>query len=327
MNTRLNRRTTAFILGIAALSCQQAAQAQQGWPTKPVRIVVPFAAGGPSDVIARLLASKMTADLGQPVVIDNKGGAGGALGTNEVIKSSDGHSILFGSTGSIVLLPAMAPNPNYNPVRDLAAVGQAVYTPSVAVVSAKSNFNTLNDVAIYARANPAKLNFASSGNGTSPHLGGELFKRDARVYMTHIPYRGIALAVTDLMGGSADVMFADVPAVVTYIRGGQIKALAIADPARSPALPDVPTSAEAGFKTVLSGSWYGLLVPAKTPPEVIQKINTALNRALLNPETVAFFRSQGIQGTPGTPQEFTKFIQAESVKWSALIKSAAIKPE
>lgn len=299
----------------------------QAWPTKAVRIVVPFAAGGPADALARFIAVKMSAELGQPVVIDNKGGAGGVLGANEVIRSTDGYSLLFVSTGAMVIVPAMTPNPNYNPERDLVAIGQAVNTPSVAVVSSKSNFNKLSELVAYAKANPGKLNFASAGSGTSTQLGAELLKRDAGIFMTHIPYRGAAPATTDLIGGTADVMFADVPAVISFIRAGQLKALALAAPARSTALPDVPTTAEAGFKTVISGTWYGLMGPAKTPPEVVSRVNSALNKALQNPETVTFFRSQGVLAAGGTPQDFSKFIQAEGAKWGGLVKSAGVKPD
>ncbi|MDB5965515.1 MAG: tripartite tricarboxylate transporter substrate binding protein [Polaromonas sp.] len=322
-----SRRVLLPSLIALALLLPVAVAHAQAWPTKAVRIVVPFAAGGPADALARFIAIKMSAELGQPVVIDNKGGAGGVLGANEVIKSSDGYSLLFASTGALVIVPVMTPSPSYAPERDLVAVGQAVNTPSVAVVSSKSRFNTLPDLVRFAKANPGKLNYASAGSGTSTQLGSELLKRDAGIFMTHIPYRGAAPATTDLIGGTADVMFADVPAVIAFIRGGQLKALALADHSRSTALPDVPTTAEAGFKTVISGTWYGLMAPAKTPPEVIGKVNAALNKALQNPETLAYFKTQGVQAAGGTPQDFTKFIQAEGVKWGGLVRSAGIKPD
>ncbi len=327
--SRRNAFLPAILPSLAALAAllPVAAAHAQAWPTKAVRIVVPFAAGGPADALARFIAVKMSAELGQPVVIDNKGGAGGVLGANEVIRSTDGYSLLFASTGAVVIVPAMTPNPSYNPERDLVAIGQAVNTPSVAVVSSKSNFNKLSELVAYAKANPGKLNFASAGSGTSTQLGAELLKRDAGIFMTHIPYRGAAPATTDLIAGTADMMFADVPAVISFIRGGQLKALALAAPTRSTALPDVPTTAEAGFKTVISGTWYGLMGPAKMPPEVVSRVNAALNKALQNPETATFFRTQGVLAAGGTPQDFSKFIQAESKKWGGLVKSAGIKPD
>ncbi|WP_421954590.1 Bug family tripartite tricarboxylate transporter substrate binding protein [Polaromonas sp.] len=320
-----NRRTIlSALLGAAALLPLAHVQAQQPWPGKAVRIVVPFAAGGPADALARFIAIKMSADLGQPVIIDNKGGAGGTLGAAEVARSTDGYSLLFSSTGALVIVPALMPKLSYNPERDLVAIGQAVITPSVVVVSSKSRFNTLADLVAYAKANPGKLNFASAGSGTSTQLGAELLKREAGIFMTHIPYRGAAPATTDVIGGMADLMFADVPAVVSFIRGGQLKALAVASPTRSPALPDIPTTAEGGYKTVVSGTWYGLMGPAKTPPEVVAKVNASLNKVLQNPETIAFFKAQGVQSAGGSAQDFGKFIRAESIKWGTLAKAVGV---
>ena len=313
----------AFLVFAAASSLSDACA--QAWPTKPVRLVVPFAAGGPADALARFLANKMSADIGQTIVIDNKGGAGGTLGSADVIRSNDGHSLLFSSTGALVIVPALTPNLSYNPDRDLVAIGQAVITPSVIVVSAKSPFNTLADLVTFAKANPDKLNFASAGSGTSTHLGAELLKKDAGIAITHIPYRGAAPATTDLIGGVADLMVADVPAVVSLIKGGQLRALAVAAPTRSPVLPETPTTAEASLKGVVSGTWYGLMAPSKTPPEVIAKVNTALNKALQHPDTVVFFKAQGVQSVGGSAEEFGQFIRAEAIKWGTLAKAVGAK--
>jgi tripartite-type tricarboxylate transporter receptor subunit TctC len=309
-----NRRLLASALVALAAALPLSGVQAQSWPTRPVRIVVPFAAGGPADAMARFLANKMAADIGQTIVIDNKGGAGGTLGSAEVIRSSDGHSLLFSSTGALVIVPALTPNLGYNPERDLVAIGQAVITPSVIVVSAKSPFNTLADLVKFAKANPGKLNFASAGSGTSTQLGAELLKKEAGIFMTHIPYRG-----------AADLMVADVPAVVAFIKGGQLRALAVASPTRSPALPEIPTTAEANLKGVVSGTWYGLMAPSKTPPEVIAKVNASLNKALQHPDTVAFFKLQGVQSVGGSPEEFSQFIRAEAAKWGALAKAVGVK--
>jgi tripartite-type tricarboxylate transporter receptor subunit TctC len=311
---------------LTILLCSFSAFAQN-WPSKPVRLVVPFAAGGPADALARFIGQKMSSELGQSILIDNKAGAGGVLGAMDVIQSSDGHSILFASTGAMVIVPATSINPNYRPDRDLVAIGQAVNTPSVAVVSSKSRFNQLSEIVSFSKLNPGKLNYASAGSGTSTQLGTELLKRDAGIFITHIPYRGAAPAITDLIAGTVDLMFADAPAVISFIHAGQLKALALADPERSPALPQVLTTAEAGYKTVISGTWYGLMGPAKMPNEVITKVNLSLNKALQHPDTISFFKSQGVQGAPGTSQDFSKFIAAESLKWGSLIKSANIKTE
>jgi tripartite-type tricarboxylate transporter receptor subunit TctC len=298
----------------------------QSWPTKPVRIVVPFSAGGPADSLARFLANKMSADIGQ-IIIDNKAGAGGTVGSGEVIRSNDGHTFLFSSTGALVITPNLMTNLSYNPDRDLVAVGQAVNTPSAIVVSSKSPFNTLSDLVNYAKAHPGKLDFGSAGTGTTTQLGAELLKKEAKISMTHIPYRGAAPAITDLIGGQVQLMVADVPAVVSYVKGGQFKALAVASTIRSDALPDVPTTAEAKFPGVVSGTWYGIMAPAKTPADVIAKLNAALNKALQNPETIAYFKAQGMQSAGGSSDDFGKFIKAESTKWVTLSKEAGIKLE
>ncbi|MCB2043080.1 MAG: tripartite tricarboxylate transporter substrate binding protein [Burkholderiaceae bacterium] len=299
----------------------------QAWPSKPIRIVVPFAAGGPADALARFLTNKMAGDFSQPILIDNKGGAGGTLGSGEVVRSNDGHTFLFSSTGALVITPNLMSNLSYNPERDLVAVGQAVNTPSAIVVSAKSPFKTLGDLVTFAKAHPGKLDFGSAGTGTTTQLGAELLKKEAKISMTHIPYRGAAPAITDLIGGQVQLMVADVPAVVSYVKGGQFKALAVASSIRSDALPDVPTTAELKYPGVVSGTWYGIMAPAKTPSDVIAKLNASLNKVLQQPETLAHFKAQGMQPAGGLPEAFDKFIKAESAKWVTLSKEAGVKLE
>lgn len=321
------KKYAEFLIFLAALVSTSIANTAlaQSWPNKPIKMVVPFAAGGPADSLARFLGNKMSADIGQPIVVENKAGAGGTLGASEVIKSNDDHTFLFSSTGALSIVPSLMTNLSYNPERDLAAVGQAVITPSVIVVSAKSQFNTLSDLVRFSKAHPGRLNYASAGSGTSTHLGAELLKKEAGIYMTHIPYRGAAPAITDLIGGTVDLMVADVPAVVAYIKGGQLRALAVAAPNRALALPDVPTTAEANLKGVISGTWYGLMTSAKTQSEAITKMNISLNKALQNPDTAVFFRSQGVQSVGGSAEEFGSFIKTESNKWGSLAKAIGAK--
>jgi tripartite-type tricarboxylate transporter receptor subunit TctC len=289
-------------------------------------LIFPFAAGGSGDALARFLGAKMSADLGQPVLIDNKVGAGGSIGTGEVVKATaDGLTLLFSSTGPLTIFPALSPTSTYNPEKDLVAVGEAVSTPAVLVVPANSHFNSVADLVNFARANPGKLNFASAGNGTITHLGAELLKHEARIFMTHIPYRGAAPALTDVIAGTVDLMLTDVPAAVSFIKGGQLKALVVASATRSPALPDVPTTIEAGYKSVLVTTWYGLMAPAHTPPEVVARLNTSLNKALQQADTAAYLKAQGVDAAGGTAAEFGVFIRAESAKWSALAKAAGVK--
>lgn len=299
----------------------------QAWPSaNPIRIVVPFAAGGPADSLARFLGAKMSADLGQRVIVDNKAGAGGTIGAAEVAKSPpNGYTLLFSSTGALVIFPALSSNLPYSPERDLIAVGQAVTTPQVIVVSSKSSYNSLDELVKTARASPGKLNFASAGNATTTQLGAELLKRDARIFMTHIAYRGAAPAITDLIAGNVDLMFADLPAVIAFVKSGQLRALALTDTKASALLPGVKTTAELGFKGVVSGTWYGLMTSAKTPDEIVNRINASLNKVLQQPETQTFLQAQGAIAVGGPAADFEKFVKAESIKWSAIAKSVGVK--
>jgi tripartite-type tricarboxylate transporter receptor subunit TctC len=317
-------RLCALILAITTTSALA-----QAWPSaNPIRIVVPFAAGGPADSLARFLGAKMSADLGQRVIVDNKAGAGGTIGAAEVAKSPpNGYTLLFSSTGALVIFPALSSNLPYSPERDLIAVGQAVTTPQVIVVSSKSPFNSLDELVKTARTSPGKLNFASAGNATTTQLGAELLKRDARIFMTHIAYRGAAPAITDLIAGNVDLMFADLPAVIAFVKSGQLRALALADPKPSALLPGVKTTAELGFKGVVSGTWYGLMTSAKTPDEIVNRINASLNKALQQPETQTFLQAQGAIAAGGPAVDFEKFVKAEAIKWSAIAKSVGVKLE
>lgn len=315
----------SLVATAVALSSATAVHAQN-WPTKPVRVVVPFAAGGPADTLARFLGTKMSADLGQQILIDNKAGAGGTLGAADVARSApDGYTTLFSSTGALVIFPVLSPKMPYNADKDLIPVGHAVTTPMVLVVSSSSPHRTLKDLIQFAKANPGKLNFASAGSGTTTQLGAELLKREAGIFMTHVPYRGAAPALTDVIGGQADLLVADIPAVLSFIKGGKVRPLAVLWPTRSPALPDVATTAELGLKNVISSTWYGLMAPTGTPKPVVDRLNASLNKALQHPETVAFLKAQGVEAAGGTPADFDKLIAAESAKWGTLAKAVGAK--
>jgi len=314
----------ALAFGLPAAGVSRAAFAQAAWPARPVRFVVPFAAGGPADVLARFIGKGMAAELGQPVVIDNKGGAGGTLGASEIARASDGHSFLFASTGALVIAPGLTKNLSYDPDRDLVAIGQAVVTPSVFVVSARSPYGTLDDLVRAARADPGKLNFASAGSGTTTHLVVELLKSESKIHATHLPYRGAAPAITDVIGGTVDFFAGDVPGVAPFIKGGQLKGLALAATQRSTALPQVPTTAEAGHPRVLGGTWYALVGPAATPPAVVARLNAALNKVLRQDETASFMAAQGAQIVGGSADEFAGFMKAEAAKWGGLARAAGV---
>ncbi|HSV53460.1 MAG TPA: tripartite tricarboxylate transporter substrate binding protein [Burkholderiaceae bacterium] len=319
-------KTLFKALAVLAIAAFGQSTPAQDFPAKPIRLVVPFAAGGPADLQARWLGIKLGAALGQQVVVDNKGGAGGILGTQVVTSApADGYTLLFSSVGAIAISPYIAEKVPYSPRDDLAPVVRVATAPTVLVTAAGSRYQNLAGLIAYARANAGKVSFASAGPGTTTQLGSELLKREAGIDMIHIPYKGAAPALTDVMAGTVDVMFADAPVVLPFLRSGKLKALAVGTTEREPALAEVPTTAEAGQKGVLVSTWYGLLAPAKTPAAVIAKLNKAVNAVLASPEAKAFFAGQGLQSNGGSPHEFSAFIQSESTRWTALAKAAGVK--
>lgn len=319
----------ALVAGAVATGLWHPASAQaQAYPTGVVRIVVPFAAGGPADIQARWLAGKLAADLGQQFIVENKGGAGGTLGAQAVASAAaDGHTLLFASVGAIAISPYLSDKVPYDPKTALAPVVRVATASTVLVTASSSPFKSLPELVAYGRANPGKLSFASAGAGTTTHLGSELLKREAQFDMVHVPYRGAAPAITDVIAGTVNVMFADGPVVLPHIKAGKLRALGVASPQRSPSMPEVPTTAEGGQKDVLVATWYGLLAPGKTPPEVIQKIGKTLNDILATPEAKAYFGDQGMQINGGSAAEFKAFIDSESVRWPALARAAGVKLE
>ncbi|OAE56767.1 hypothetical protein A7J67_09040 [Achromobacter xylosoxidans] len=316
----------ASLIACGGLLLSSPAQAQPAsWPRQPIRLIVPFAPGGPADALARFIAARLGPELGQTVIVENRAGAGGTLGAAEVAKASDGHTILFSSTGALVIIPAITKNVNYNPDRDLVAIGLAVNTPQVVVVASKSPYTSLSSLLGAAKAKPDTLNFASAGNGTTTQLGAELLKRSAGVSITHIPYRGAAPAIADVIGGTVDMMVADAPAVSAFIADDRLRALAVTSSNRISTLPQVPTTAEESLPDVISGTWYGIMGPAKLPRDVVEKINAALGRVLRTPEVDAFIKGQGADPMGGTPEEFAIFIRNESQKWGKLAQQAGVR--
>jgi len=325
----IQRRT---LLSAAAL-LPLAARAQPAWPTKPVRIVVPFAAGGTTDILARALAPELQRAFGQPFVVDNKPGAGGNSGAAEVAKSApDGHTLLMGTVGTHAINVALYPKLPYDPARDFVPVTLVAGVPNVLVMNPaaaqKYGINSVADLIQALKAHPGQLNMASSGNGTSIHLSGELFKSLTGTYMVHIPYRGSGPALMDLMGGTMDLMFDNLPSALPHIKAGKLKALAVTSATRSAALPEVPTIAEAGgpaLKGYEASSWFGLLAPAGTPMEVVNRLQQETARALATPALKERLLSQG--ATPGgiPPAEFARFIEAETKKWAQVVKASGAK--
>lgn len=298
----------------------------QEFPTRPIKLVVPFAAGGPADTQARWLGVKLGALLGQQVIVDNRGGAGGLLGAQAVATASaDGYTLLFSSVGALAIAPYIADRVPYNPEQDLLPIVRFATAPTVLVVNAKAPYPSTAAVVAHAKTAPGRVSFASAGPGTTTHLGAELLKREAGVDMVHVPYKGAAPALNDVLGGLVDVMFADAPVVLPFIRAGRLKALAVGTPKRIAALPDVQTTAEAGYKGVLVSTWYGVLAPAKTPPAIVAKVNKAVNAVIASADGKAFFAAQGLEANGGTPEAFSGFIQSESTRWTALAKAAGVR--
>ena len=303
----------------------------QSWPSKPVRIIVPFPPGGTTDIVARSLGVELQKMWGQPVIIENRAGAGGNVGAEAVAKSpNDGYTLLMGTVGTHAInAPLFAQNGNkmpFDPVKDFVPITLAAGVPNVMVVHPKVPVNSVSEFIAYAKANPGKLNMASSGNGTSIHLTGELFKTMTDTYMVHLPYRGSAPAVSDLLAGNTDVMFDNLPSALPHIKAGKLKALAVTSRARSPALPNVPTIEEAaklnGFD---ASSWFGLFAPAGTSRTIVDKIQADVAKALAMPEVRERFVAQGAQPSGGTPDKFAAFIRDETDKWTKVVKISNAK--
>jgi tripartite-type tricarboxylate transporter receptor subunit TctC len=321
----------AAVLSAAALAGVHA-QAQ-AWPAKPVRIVVPFAPGGTTDILARAMAPELSKAFGQTFFVDNKAGAGGNLGADIVAKSAnDGYTLLMGTVGTHGINRALYNKLPFDPIKDFAPITVVAGVPNVMVVNAEvakaRNINTVADFIAYAKANPAKLNMASSGNGTSIHLAGELFKSMSGTFMVHFPYKGSGPALLDLLGGSMDVMYDNLPSSIPHIKSGKLKALAVTSSQRSAAVPDVPTVEEAGgpsMKGYEASSWFGLLAPAGTSPEVVSRIQQEVAKALNSPAVKDKLLSQGAIPGGNTPAEFAKFIDAEHKKWAQVVKASGAK--
>ena len=327
---RLTRRT---LISAAALSPWAAAWAQSSWPTKSVRIVVPFAAGGTTDILARALAPELQRVFGQPFVVDNKPGAGGNNGAAEVAKSpGDGYTLLMGTVGTHAINPSLYPKMPYDAVKDFVPITLVAGVPNVLVINPASaqkyNVNSVLDLVKALKANPGRLNMASSGNGTSIHLAGELFKSMTSTFMLHLPYRGSGPALIDLMAGNVDVMFDNLPSAMPHIRSGRLKALAVTSAARSGALPEVPTVEEVGgplLKGYEASSWFGLLAPAGTAADTANRVQQETAKAMALPAMKERLLSQGAIPSGMTPAEFVRFIAAETAKWAKVVKVSGAK--
>ncbi|HVO90653.1 MAG TPA: tripartite tricarboxylate transporter substrate binding protein [Casimicrobiaceae bacterium] len=302
------------------------ALAQTNYPTKPIRLVVPFPAAGTTDILARAAAQRLSEAFGQQVVVDNRPGAGGNIGTELVAKAApDGYTLLMGTVGTHAINQSLYSKLPFDPVKDFQPVILVAGVPNVLEVNPALPVNSVQDLIAYAKANPGKLNFASSGNGTSIHLSGELFKTMTGVTMTHVPYKGSAPALTDLVGGQVQLMFDNLPSSLAFIKAGKLRAIAVTSTARASALPDVPTIAESGVPGFDASSWFGILAPAGTPHDVVVKINAEVAKWLATPEAKEKLASQGAIAFGGSPEDFAKHIATESAKWAKVVKESGAK--
>ena len=300
----------------------------QAFPGKPLRIIVPFAAGGSADGVARILAQGMTAQLGQPVQVENRGGAGGIIGIDAVAKAgADGYTLGLGNATGMSAAQFMTDKMPFDSDRDLAHLTMVVRVPEVLVANARLGFANTAALVSYARANPGKLNYGSAGASSIIRLACELFKAEAGIDIVHVPYKGIGPAVVDLLAGQVQITIADVPAVLQQIRSGALKPLAITSAKRVPMLPDVPTMGEVGYPKVLSDNWYGLIAPAGTPPEVQKRLQAAAIAALQSADVAQQLTAQGALPAPGTSEEFRAAHRDEKAKWAPIVKANNIKLE
>ena len=323
----MGRYTWILLLGVAQLAAAQSVSTSSGqsYPTKPIRLVVPYPPGGPTDFVGRAVAAKLTELLGQQMVVDNRPGAGTVIASEMIARAApDGYNLLFGTGGGTFLAPLILPKVPYDPQKDFASVAMLVMSPQVLVVHPSVGANSVKELIAVAKAKAGQLNFSSVGTGTSPHLGGELFKSLAGVDIVHVPYKGTAPAMTDLIAGRIQLAFSSIPTVLTHVQAGRLKMLGTGGTKRSPALPDIPPVADSlpGFELV---TWYAVFAPTGTPPVIVNRLNTEIAKVLRDPDIQKRFSEQGLETTIMTPQELKRYTENDVSRWTRLIKAANIK--
>lgn len=313
----------AVLLGTGAALAQQAA-----WPAKPIRLVVPFPAGGGTDIVARELANKVTAQTRWTFVIDNKPGSGGNLGIDVAAKSpADGHTLVIGQTSNLAINATLYSKLPYDPVKDLTPIALIGNSPMAVVVAANSPYRTLAELVAAAKAKPDSINYATSGNGTVAHLATELFQKDAGVRMTHVPYKGASQGITDVIGGNVQVYVSSIPTLIGHIRNGKLRALAVTSLERTDDLPQVPTVAESGYKGFEAVTWFGILGPARLPEEMRTTLNTQINQALKADDVRKKLSDQGMNLTPASPAQFAALIQSDIGKWGKVVRESGARAD
>ena len=318
-------RRAALGLALAAAFSSTAVLAQ-AWPAKPIKLIVPFPAGGGTDIIGREVAQKLATNTGWTVVIDNKPGSGGNLGLDAAAKSpADGYTFVLGQTSNLAINPTLYSKLPYDPIKDLSPVSMVASAPLVIVVAADSPLKTLADVVAAAKAKPLSLNYATSGNGTVAHLATELFQRTANVQLTHVPYKGAAQGATDLIGGQVQLYVSSVPTLIGHIKNGKMRAIAVTSAKRADDLPQVPTIAESGYKGFEAVTWFGIVGPAKLPKEVVTRVNAEINQALQSPDLLKKLSDQGADVAGSTPEQFATVIRDDIARWGKVVKESGAK--
>jgi tripartite-type tricarboxylate transporter receptor subunit TctC len=324
----MKRILAVGVLAIAPLALTSGTALAQAYPSKPIKIVIPFVAGGSSDIVGRAIGSKFSELLGQPAIVENRPGANGSIAAEFVAKADpDGYTVLVGSIGVFSINQALFKDLRYNALRDFAPLTLAVTTPNVLITRPDLPANSMKELVEFAKKNPGRLSYCSSGTGSSDHLTGEVFKQGAGIFAVHVPYRGGAACQTDIMGGQIDLSFQNLGAVTNYIKAGKMKALAVTAASRNPALPNVPTTGEAGFKDMIVTSWQAAAAPAKTPRDIVMKLNDAMVKTLRAPDVRERMNAIGFDVVAGTPEEFGQFMKAEVERWTKAVERGGIKPE
>jgi tripartite-type tricarboxylate transporter receptor subunit TctC len=325
---KLKTKAAAALAAIAVGAFAFGPASAQDFPNKPIKLIAPFAPGGVADVLARLVADKLQKSLGTTVIVENRPGAGGNIGADHVAKAApDGYTLLMSSAGILTINGSIYPKLSFDPVNGFAPVTLVADMPSVLVVNSTVEANTLPEFISYAKKNEGKIFFSSPGNGTTPHLGAELFQRRANVKITHVPYKSGAESIGSVVAGQTTGAIETAPAGITQLKSGRVKILAVAGPSRLPQIPDVPTTSEAGLADAEVMSWFGMLAPAKTPQDIIDRLSSETAKALQEPDVVQKLTAMGVRPVGNRPAEFDRFIRSERSRWDQVIKQANIKME
>jgi tripartite-type tricarboxylate transporter receptor subunit TctC len=323
MTRPLSSRRPFLLAALALAAAAPFTAGAQAYPAKPITVIVPFAAGGTTDILARVIGQALNKELGQSVIVDNRAGAGGNIGAQLAAKAApDGYTLFMGTVGTHAINQSLYKKMPFDPVKDFAPLTRVAMVPNLLVAHPSKPYKTVKELIAYAKANPGKVNFGSSGSGSSIHLSGELFNALAKVDMVHVPYKGSAPAVSDLIGGQIDIMFDNMPSAIQHVRAGKLRPLAVTTAKRAPELPEVPTIAEAGVPGYEATSWFGMFAPAGTPAPVVARLHGALVKVLADPEVKKKLAEQGAEPYSEKPEQFAEFIRKETAKWSKVVKDS-----